>query len=624
MAARDNRGPQPKALAIVAGIAALGLAVSIVVGRGGSSAAEKNALSIVNNVLPSLMDPADLAAPVIGTRYTQLSNDLQKTVTDPNILRVSVWQKSGVVVFSTNPDLVGLAVTGAKPQIDAAFAGKVQSSVGIGDGMPTDGSQQGETFRTFAPIRLQPGDPITGVAEIVQPVPTGGGSKLWSASKVVFNVVLIVSLVWLWFAMGSKSGKAARIKRYDLKQREKAVADARRIRQHEPTRVPASSPPAVEGPLFADTPAAVVRPREQERPRFQGIPAADTWAFGPEVPEPAKRKGPKTAAAKPKIAEPEIVQPVPVEAPTIEPEVAQPAATIEPEVAAAAQPAAATEVLQPVAAVGRPAADDAEERDEEFDPGAWIVPRFEQEARRREAERAGVLSGVVPAAAPEAAAEEAAAAGPEGAGEAEQVEKEREGIQVAQEAQAARDARDAERDAAEAAERDAAAVKQQEAAEAAEAALAMRAAEREAAQAVHAAELEGMQQPAEGAEPSAAEPSAAEPSAAEAEAAAAPASDARDAALREAALAREESDRAAEKARASQEKARAAQEAARAAREEIAELEAEMAKLEEARRIEDEAHDRVRAAQDAARAAREEMFQLEEEARRLREEIRRA
>jgi len=85
--------------------------------------------------------------------------------------------------------------------VDSAFSGKVQSSVGIGDAMPTDSSQQGETYRTFAPIRLQPGDPVTGVAEVVQPVPEGSGSGLWSAAKLVFSVVLIVSLVWLWVVM---------------------------------------------------------------------------------------------------------------------------------------------------------------------------------------------------------------------------------------------------------------------------------------------------------------------------------------------------------------------------------------------------------------------------------------
>ena len=590
MATRDNRGPTPKALAIVAGVAAFGLAVSILVGGGGSSAAEKSAVDIADNVLPSLMDPSDLAAPVIGSRYDQLASDIQKTVTDPNILRVTVWQRSGVVVFSTNPDLVGLAVSGAKPMVDSAFSGKVQSSVGIGDAMPTDGSQQGETYRTFAPIRLQPGDPVTGVAEVVQPVPAGG-SGLWSAAKLVFNVVLIVSLVWLWVVMGRKSNRSTRMRRFDEKQRAKAAAAARVAPQQEPAHTPQ---PVAEGPLFPEEGAPTVqKPKEAERPRRQGTPATDTWAFGPESPEPAKRKPPKKPAARPKVAEPEIVQPAASEAPAVEPEVAQPVA-IEPEVA---QPAAAALRHDQLGEA------EPEKEEEGFDPGAWIVPRFEQEARRREAELAGTLPAAEPTpSVPEEASVEA---------------KEQDGLQAAQEAQAARDARDEEREAAEAKEREAAEAKEREAAEAkereereaAEAALVARAAEREAAQAVHAAELEGL-------------PKAAEPE--DREAAEKQALEARDAALLEAAMAREESIRAAERARASREKARAAQEAARAAREEISELEAEIVKLEEARRVEGEARDKVRDAEDAARAARGEELQLEEEARRLREEIRRA
>src|SRR5207249_2023756 len=89
-----------------------GIGVAAIMARAVRSQEEAgasfHARTVAQQVVRPLLEPADLAAPVTGLRYTELRAIVESRVlSDGRVIRVKVWRPDGTIVFSDDQDLVG-------------------------------------------------------------------------------------------------------------------------------------------------------------------------------------------------------------------------------------------------------------------------------------------------------------------------------------------------------------------------------------------------------------------------------------------------------------------------------------------------------------------------------------
>jgi signal transduction histidine kinase len=136
-------------------------------------AAQVRAELIAGSVIAPLLTPADLVAPIQGARYHELERAIQEfAIQDAGVERVKIWRHDGMVLFSNDPEQVGLA-----PELEAdlreAFEGHVESE--ISDlGKPENASERklaDQLFETYVPVNLSDDDvshEVDAVIEVYQ------------------------------------------------------------------------------------------------------------------------------------------------------------------------------------------------------------------------------------------------------------------------------------------------------------------------------------------------------------------------------------------------------------------------------------------------------------------------
>jgi signal transduction histidine kinase len=121
-------------------------------------------------VIAPLLTPADIAAPIRGTRYAELERAIHEfAILDAGVERVKIWRQDGMVLFSNDPDQVGRA-----PELEAdlreAFEGEVESE--ISDlSKPENVSERklaDQLFETYVPVNLSGGDGSPQVDTVVE------------------------------------------------------------------------------------------------------------------------------------------------------------------------------------------------------------------------------------------------------------------------------------------------------------------------------------------------------------------------------------------------------------------------------------------------------------------------
>ncbi len=64
---------------------------------------------IAESVIAPLLDPGDLAGPVLGVRYRELDRAIHEfAMEDAGVERVKIWNHDGMVIFSNDEEQVGL------------------------------------------------------------------------------------------------------------------------------------------------------------------------------------------------------------------------------------------------------------------------------------------------------------------------------------------------------------------------------------------------------------------------------------------------------------------------------------------------------------------------------------
>jgi signal transduction histidine kinase len=133
-------------------------------------AAQVRAELIAGSVIAPLLTPDDIGAPIQGERYQELERAIHEfAIQDAGVERVKIWRQDGMVLFSNDPEQVGLA-----PELEAdlreAFEGDVESE--ISDlSKPENASERklaDQLFETYVPINLSGGDGSLEVDTVVE------------------------------------------------------------------------------------------------------------------------------------------------------------------------------------------------------------------------------------------------------------------------------------------------------------------------------------------------------------------------------------------------------------------------------------------------------------------------
>ena len=137
-------------------------------------AAQVRAELIAGSVIAPLLTPADLAGPLRGARYRELDRAIHEfAMEDAGVERVKIWSHDGMVLFSNDPEQVGL-----EPELEQdlleAFDGEVASEISDLD-EPENASERllaDQLFETYVPVSLSGGvdapDEVDTVIEVYQ------------------------------------------------------------------------------------------------------------------------------------------------------------------------------------------------------------------------------------------------------------------------------------------------------------------------------------------------------------------------------------------------------------------------------------------------------------------------
>jgi signal transduction histidine kinase len=137
--------------------------------RSEDSAAVRAELIAAGVVAPMLV-PGDLRTPIRGERYRELDAALHGFAMDhAGVLRVKIWSPEGVVVFSNDPDQVGLA---PEPEEDLleAFEGEVASEISDLDEAENASERllADELFETYVPVEVAGVETSHGADAVVE------------------------------------------------------------------------------------------------------------------------------------------------------------------------------------------------------------------------------------------------------------------------------------------------------------------------------------------------------------------------------------------------------------------------------------------------------------------------
>jgi len=140
--------------------------------KSSEEAAQIRAELIAGSVIAPLLTPADLAAPIRGARFQELERAIHEfAIRDAGVERVKIWRHDGVVLFSNDPEQVGLAPE-LEDDLREAFEGHVESE--ISDlSKPENVSERllaDQLFETYVPVNLSDNDSaeVDTVVEIYQ------------------------------------------------------------------------------------------------------------------------------------------------------------------------------------------------------------------------------------------------------------------------------------------------------------------------------------------------------------------------------------------------------------------------------------------------------------------------
>ena len=133
-------------------------------------AAQVRAELIAGSVIAPLLTPADLAGPIRGTRYRELDRAIHEfAMEDAGVERVKIWSRDGMVLFSNDPEQVGLEPE-LEQDLHEALEGEVASEISDLD-EPENASERllaDQLFETYVPVNLSDQDASHEVDTVIE------------------------------------------------------------------------------------------------------------------------------------------------------------------------------------------------------------------------------------------------------------------------------------------------------------------------------------------------------------------------------------------------------------------------------------------------------------------------
>ena len=137
------------------------------------AAATVRAELIAEGIITPLLQPSDLDRPVRGPRYVELDRAIHEfAMEDADVERVKIWNTDGTIVFSNDPEQVGLQPA-LEEDLEEAFEGEVASEISDLDEAENASERElaDQLFETYVPVALggdSESDEVDAVIEVYQ------------------------------------------------------------------------------------------------------------------------------------------------------------------------------------------------------------------------------------------------------------------------------------------------------------------------------------------------------------------------------------------------------------------------------------------------------------------------
>ena len=150
-------------------LVAAGLAwrLELAIERDALSAVAENTADQATNILNKNLTAADLQAALSGERYEQIDTLIHDTLLSADIVRIKIWNRQGLLVYSDDKEIVGQTFSLEEDQLEA-FAGEIAAEVTEleSEEHVEERDQYSELFEIYVPLQPADSQEILGAYEV--------------------------------------------------------------------------------------------------------------------------------------------------------------------------------------------------------------------------------------------------------------------------------------------------------------------------------------------------------------------------------------------------------------------------------------------------------------------------
>jgi len=169
----------PSRLSLLARFSLISFFVTLVIATGLAwrleSTLENDALSAIAqntadqaaNILDKSLTISDLGGPIQGQRYTELDTLIHGTLLSSNIVRIKIWNRDGLIVYSDEKSIVGRTFP-ISTELQEALRGEIATEISSLDA-EENVSERGlysKLFEIYVPIQTADSETVPGVYEV--------------------------------------------------------------------------------------------------------------------------------------------------------------------------------------------------------------------------------------------------------------------------------------------------------------------------------------------------------------------------------------------------------------------------------------------------------------------------
>lgn len=156
----------------------------------------ENTAAQASNVLDENLTPADFRDALQGERYEQVDRLIHNSLLSPNIVRIKIWNRMGLLIYADNPSLPG-QIFPRSEHLQESLQGTITTEISNLEEAENIGERQQyeQLFEIYVPLRLADSDEILGVYEVyydlskLQPGLTRIHYRVWGGMGIGFLLI---------------------------------------------------------------------------------------------------------------------------------------------------------------------------------------------------------------------------------------------------------------------------------------------------------------------------------------------------------------------------------------------------------------------------------------------------